>query len=181
MRTLRCTRIATLALLALTLAVTTAGAAPVRQLMQVTGYVIDADLDPAAHTLTATVTVTITALEDLNTVTFELNNGLQITRLVDAQQQTLSPERLTTNSTVRVPLATPLAKGATTSLTFDYKGALVGSDTSPVTGMSRSCRVGAFPRGSIGGGAQLVSLELGGLLADLVVVFAGIGGFCAIR
>jgi aminopeptidase N len=135
MRTLRCTRIATLALLALTLAVTTAGAAPVRQLMQVTGYVIDADLDPAAHTLTATVTVTITALEDLNTVTFELNNGLQITRLVDAQQQTLSPERLTTNSTVRVPLATPLAKGATTTLTFDYKGALVGSDTSPVTGI----------------------------------------------
>ncbi len=103
--------------------------------MQVTGYVINADLDPAANKLTAHVTVSITALEDLSTVTLELNNGLQITSLVDAQQHTLSPERLTTNSTVRIPLAAPLAKGASTTLTFDYNGVLTGTDTSPVEGI----------------------------------------------
>ncbi|HEX4652026.1 MAG TPA: M1 family aminopeptidase [Granulicella sp.] len=106
-----------------------------RQLMQVTGYVIDASIDPAASKLTAHVVVSITALEDISTVTLELNNGLQITSLVDAQQHSLSPERLTTNSTVRIPLATPLAKGASTTLTFDYSGVLTGTDTSPVEGI----------------------------------------------
>jgi len=123
-----------LALIALLLAAPKVLAAPIRTLMQATGYVINADLDPATHKLTATVNVTITALEDLNNVTFELNNGLQITRLVDANQQALSPERLTTNSTIRIPLLSPLPKGASTTLTFDYTGA-PNVSTSPVEGI----------------------------------------------
>jgi Peptidase family M1 domain len=127
--------LATLAALALSLPITSAWAAPIRPVMQVTGYVINADLDPAASKLSATVTVSVTALEDLSTITFELNNGLQITRLIDAQQHPLSPERLTTNSTVRIPLAAPLAKNSSTTFTFDYSGVLSGSDTSPVEGI----------------------------------------------
>jgi tetratricopeptide (TPR) repeat protein len=127
--------LAFLAVVVLSLVCIPASAAPIRQLMQVTGYVINGELDPAAGKLTATVTVTVTALEDLSTVTFELNNGLQITRLVDAQQHTLSPERLTTSSTVRIPLAAALAKGASTTFTFDYSGVLTGTDTSPVEGI----------------------------------------------
>jgi len=110
-------------------------AAPTRAQMQITNYVIDADLDPAANKLTATAVVSVTALEDLTTLTFELNNGLQITKLVDAQQHALSPERLATNSTVRVPLSTPLAKGTSATYTFEYSGVLKGSDTSPVEGI----------------------------------------------
>jgi aminopeptidase N len=121
--------------LPLCLATTEAIGAPIRTQMQVAGYVINADLDPATNKLTATTAVTLYALEDLNTVTLELNNGLQITRLVDAAQNTLTPERLTTNSTVRIPLAAPLAKGQSTTLTFDYNGTLTGSDTSPVEGI----------------------------------------------
>ena len=48
--------------------------------LQITGYVINADLDPATNKLPATAAVTFTALEDLTTATFELNNGLQITQ-----------------------------------------------------------------------------------------------------
>ncbi len=53
--------------------------------MNITGYVITADLDPATNHLTATADVTFTALEDLTQPTFELNNGLNITKLTDAQ------------------------------------------------------------------------------------------------
>jgi tetratricopeptide (TPR) repeat protein len=110
-------------------------AAPVRVQVQATGYVINADVDPATNKLTATVAVTLTAFEDVTQITLELNNGLQITKLVDSAQHPLTPERLTTNSTVRIPLATPLAKGSSTTLTFDYSGTLTGSDTSPVEGI----------------------------------------------
>lgn len=110
-------------------------AAPVRPQVQATGYVINATVDPATNKLTATVAVTLTALEDVSQITLELNNGLQITKLVDAAQHQLTPERLTTNSTVRIPLTTPFAKGTSTTLTFDYSGTLTGSDTSPVEGI----------------------------------------------
>jgi len=110
-------------------------AAPVRPQFQITGYVISADLDPSVNRLTASVAVTVTALEDLTSATFELNNSLLITKLTDANKQGLTPERLTTNSTVRIPLNAPLAKGASTTLHFEYGGALKDADTSPVEGI----------------------------------------------
>jgi tetratricopeptide (TPR) repeat protein len=130
-----CLRRTLLALATLLLPMATAVAAPIRPQVQATGYVITAELDPATNKLTATTAVTLTALEDLTQVTLELNNGLQITKLTDATGQTLSPERLTTNSTVRIPLLGSLAKGTSTTLTFEYTGKLTGSDTSPVDGI----------------------------------------------
>ncbi len=109
--------------------------APLRQPLQVTAYVINADLDPATNKLTATAALSFTALEDLTTATFELNNGLGITRLTDASKKPLQSERLSTNSTVRIALATPMVKGTSTTWTFQYAGALVGSETSPVEGI----------------------------------------------
>jgi tetratricopeptide (TPR) repeat protein len=113
----------------------TAWPAPVKVQMQITGYVISADLDPAVNRLTATADVTFTALEELANPTFELNNGLQVTKATDAKGQTLQYERLTNNSTVRFTPATPLPKGTTTTYHFEYSGALKGADTSPVEGI----------------------------------------------
>ncbi len=110
-------------------------AAPARPQIDITGYVITADIDPATNKLTATADVTFTALEDLTTATFELNNGLNITSLTDNANRPLTSERLTTNSTVRVSLRTPLAKNSSNTFHFAYTGALVGSDTSPVDGI----------------------------------------------
>ena len=118
-----------------TMVARTGWAAPVRQPVQVTGYVINADLDPATNKLSATAAVTFTALEDLTQATFELNNGLQISKLTDAAKKPLESERLSTNSTVRVALATPMPKGTSTTWNFEYAGALVGSETSPVEGI----------------------------------------------
>jgi hypothetical protein len=122
-------------LLPLCVLTATVWAAPVKPQLQITGYVITADLDPAAHHLTATAAVTFTALEDLTAPIFELNNGLQITKVTDAANKPLNSERLATNSTVRFTLATPLPKGTTTTYTFEYAGTLEGSDTSPVSGI----------------------------------------------
>ena len=117
-------------------ALTTWAAPPAtRPQINVTGYVISADLDPALNRLTATADVTFTALEDLSTATFELNNGLQLTKVTDAKHQSLESERLTQNSTVRFTLATPLPKGSSTTWHFEYAGALKGADTSPVEGI----------------------------------------------
>ena len=115
--------------------VAVASAAPVRPQLHVTGYVINAELDPAVHRLTATAAVTFTALEDLTSPIFELNNGLQITKVTDASGKPLESERLTNNSTVRFTLATPIPKGTSTTYNFEYSGTLTGSDTSPVSGI----------------------------------------------
>src|SRR5216683_490660 len=122
-------------LLPLCLITVTAWAAPVKVQMQITGYVINADLDPAVNRLTATADVTFTALEELSNPTFELNNGLQVTKATDPQGKPLQYERLTNNNTVRFTPAVPLAKGTTTTYHFEYSGALKGADTSPVEGI----------------------------------------------
>jgi aminopeptidase N len=110
-------------------------AAPARPQLQVTGYVINADLDPSVNRLSATAAVTFTALEDLTAPIFELNNGLQITKVTDANRKPLEAERLTNNSTVRFSLATPIPKGTSTTYYFEYSGTLKGADTSPVEGI----------------------------------------------
>jgi hypothetical protein len=123
------------AIFLLCLLAVTAWAAPVRVQMQITGYVINADLDPSVNRLTATADVTFTAIEELANPTFELNNGLQVTKATDAQGKPLEYERLTNNNTVRFTLANPLPKGATTTFHFEYSGTLKGADTSPVEGI----------------------------------------------
>jgi Peptidase family M1 domain len=112
-----------------------AWSAPVKQQLQINGYVISADLDPSVNRLTAAVDVNFTALEDLTSPTFELNNGLQITKATDAKGQPLESERLTNNNTVRFTLANPLPKGTTTTYHIEYSGTLKGADTSPVEGI----------------------------------------------
>ncbi len=110
-------------------------AAPTRPQLRVTAYVINAELDPANNKLTATAQVTFTAIEDLNSPTFELNNGLALTSVTDAQNHPLTGERLSTQNAVRFELSNPVPKGTSTTWTFTYSGVLKGSDTSPVEGI----------------------------------------------
>src|SRR5207248_2381495 len=102
---------ATAVLIASVVCVSPAYAAPARQPMDITGYVITADIDPATNHLAATAEVTVTANEDLTAATFELNNGLNISKLTDKTGAALTSERLTQNSTVRVTLPNSIAKG----------------------------------------------------------------------
>jgi aminopeptidase N len=103
--------------------------------LRVDDYQIDAELLPQTHKLTARATVKITALDDISVATFQLNNALRITKLFDAANKALNPERNTQDSSVRFALTSGLAKNASTTLTFEYEGTLETADDSPVQGL----------------------------------------------
>jgi tetratricopeptide (TPR) repeat protein len=105
-----------------------------RPLIDVKGYVIDAQLDPAAHTLSATTRVTFTALQPAGTAIFELHGALLVTKVSDESGQALSGER-GANATVRVTPPQPLTPGQSYSWTFTYAGAITSADGGPVEGL----------------------------------------------
>jgi tetratricopeptide (TPR) repeat protein len=104
--------------------------------LRVDDYQIDATLQPHLHQITAKAKVKFTALQDLSVAVFELNNDLRVTKVTDEKNQTLSAERVTQDSTIRVPLPAGLSKDASTTLTFEYEGQLENPDNSPVPGLS---------------------------------------------
>jgi len=103
--------------------------------LRVDDYKIEAELTPHVHQISARVKVKFTALQDLSVATFELHNALRVTKVLDANNQPLSAERVTQDSTIRVPLPSGLAKDASTTLTFEYEGQLETVDESPVPGL----------------------------------------------
>ena len=106
-----------------------------KQRIRVDDYEITAELLPKAHKLTARAQVRFTALDDISVATFELHNALRVTKVEDADGHPLTAERVTQDSTVRVPLSAGVAKGSTATLIFTYEGVLVSSDDSPVEGL----------------------------------------------
>ena len=130
------TRLFTLcsALLTATVATSAFAAPPNRPQIDVTGYVIHADLDPATGRLSATATMTFTALGDLNLVSLGLNNGLAVTKLTDSANANIPFERSSADSTVRISPAVAVPKGTSATWTFVYAG-VPNVDTSPVEGI----------------------------------------------
>ena len=127
---------ASLTLSVLALVAAPSWAAQEKAHLRVEDYQINAVLDPHLHQITATAKVKFTALQDLSVAIFELHNDLRVTKVVDEKGQQLSAERVTQDSTVRVPLPSGLAKDASTTLTFEYEGQLQNADNSPVPGLS---------------------------------------------
>jgi len=106
-----------------------------RQPISVTGYAITAEVDPTAQRLTATAQVTFTANQDITSATFELNNGLRITKITGPGPKPLDSDRDARRSTVTVSLPAPMASGTSATFTFAYAGILKDEDTSPVEGI----------------------------------------------
>src|ERR1041385_1135402 len=98
-------------------------------------YVIDAEIVPKTHHLSARVKVKFVALDDTNFASFELNNGLRVTKVLDEKGKPLTPERVTQENAVRISFPTTLTKGSSAILTFDYEGTLANADDSPVEGL----------------------------------------------
>ena len=103
--------------------------------LRVDDYQIEAELNPHQHKISAKAKVKFTALDDLSVATFELNNALRLTKVTDANNKPLSAERVTQDSSVRIPLTTGLTKDASTTMTFEYEGVLDSADESPVQGL----------------------------------------------
>jgi hypothetical protein len=98
-------------------------------------YVIDAEIAPKSHRLTAHAKVKFTALEDINFASFELHNGLRVTKVIDEKGKPYTAERVTQDNSVRISFPATMAKGTSSTLTFDYEGALASADDSPVEGL----------------------------------------------
>jgi len=118
------------------LQVVPAHAATEKTRLRVDDYQINVVLQPHLHQMTATAKVKFTAMQELNVAVFELHNDLRVTKVTDEKNQPLSAERVTQDSTIRVPLPNGLSKDASMTLTFEYEGQLESADNSPVPGLS---------------------------------------------
>ena len=106
-----------------------------RQRIDIQSYLIDAQIDPAAQTITATALVRFVPLEDTSTLSFELNNALNLSKVVDEDGRQIPASRMQQDMSVRLTLPQMLQKGKAAALTFIYDGKLTGSEESPVFGI----------------------------------------------
>ncbi len=117
--------------------------------LDVTGYVIDAQINPATQTLTAQARVTFTANQASDAAEFELHGALRVTQVVDASGTSLNGER-GANASVRVTPPQPLVPGQSYTWTFSYAGALTGAEGGPVEGLKLASIGGASPDSASG-------------------------------
>jgi len=99
-------------------------------------YTIEVDITPNTQSLSAQATVRFVPLVDnLTSATFELNNALNIARVLDGQGKPVAASRNSQDFTVRLAFDSPLPKGQPASATFYYDGRLSGQEDSPVEGI----------------------------------------------
>ncbi len=104
--------------------------------IDIDNYTIDVQINPDTQTLTARAAVRFIPLDDqIASATFELNNALTISRIVDDKGETLQSSRNQSDNTVRVSFPSPLPKGQPATITFNYDGRLTGAEDSPIYGI----------------------------------------------
>ena len=105
-----------------------------RPALNITGYAIDAELDPATHHLAAKAVVTFTAPENADLVSFGFHSALKVTKISDEAGEVLTGER-SADGTIRVTPATPFVQGQAVHWTFEYEGAITGNEDGPIEGL----------------------------------------------
>jgi tetratricopeptide (TPR) repeat protein len=129
-------RISTAAAVAAGLLVVAAPAQERRSRIDVDQYTIDAEISPSAQTIAVKAVVRITPLDDnVTSAAFDLNNALNVSRVLDAQDKQIPASRNQQDSTVRLSFEQPLSKGQPATVTFFYDGRLTGQEDSPVSGI----------------------------------------------
>ena len=104
--------------------------------IEVQNYNIDAEISPTLGSIAAKATVRFVPLDNgVTSATFELNNALNVSRVVDGGGKPVSASRTQQDFTVRLTFDPPLAKGQASSVTFYYDGKLSGQEDSPVYGV----------------------------------------------
>lgn len=107
-----------------------------RPRIDVENYVIDAEINPHTQALTASVKVRFVPQDnDVSSLSFELNNALNVSRIVDETGRQIPGSRSTQDFSLRLSFPAPLVKGKATTLTFTYDGRLTGAEDSPVYGI----------------------------------------------
>ncbi len=107
-----------------------------RARIRVENYNIDAEIQPATQALIATAEVRFTPLDNnVSAASFELNNALNVSKVVDGKGAVINDTRNTQDFTVRLSFDPPLPKGQPATAKFIYEGRLSGSEDSPVYGI----------------------------------------------
>lgn len=107
-----------------------------RNRIDVEQYTIDAEVSPDTQSLTAKASVRFVPIDDnVTSAAFELNNALNVSRVVDGQGRQIPASRSQQDFTVRLSFEQPLAKGQPVTITFFYDGKLTGQEDSPVYGI----------------------------------------------
>src|ERR1700677_4704845 len=105
-----------------------------RPALDITGYVIDAEIDTATHHLTAKTQVSFTAPETLELVAFGFHPALRLTKITDDTGKLLTGER-SADGTIRVTPGAQFVKGQENRWTFEYDGTITGNEDGPVEGL----------------------------------------------
>jgi len=106
-----------------------------RSQIDVQSYAIDAKVDPNAQTIVATATVRFIPASDTNSLTFELNNSLSLSKVLDEDGSQVSASRVQQDMGVGLTLSRTIPQGKPATLTFYYDGRLTGNEDSPVYGI----------------------------------------------
>src|SRR5579864_9494987 len=107
-----------------------------RSLIHVEQYTINAEVQPRTQSLSSQVAVRFVPMQDnTSSATFELNNALNISRVVDESGKQVQASRNQQDFTVRLTFDQPLPKGKPYTVTFSYDGHLSGNEDSPVYGI----------------------------------------------
>jgi len=105
-----------------------------RPSLAISAYTIDAELDTATHHIAAKAVVTFTAPENAELVTFGFHPALKVTKITDDAGKLLTGDR-SADGAIRVTPITPFVRGQAAHWTFEYEGAITGSEDGPVEGL----------------------------------------------
>jgi tetratricopeptide (TPR) repeat protein len=100
---------------------------------EVKNYVINAELFPSEHLLSAKAQVDLVPNSDLTVLAFELNSSLRVEKVVDSTGQDVGFKQ--DGQTLTLSLLNPLPADKLASLTVNYGGTLSSADGSPVDGL----------------------------------------------
>jgi tetratricopeptide (TPR) repeat protein len=122
------------AALGLTLTVSSVAQRTERPTLNITGYVIDAELDTDAHHISAKTQVIFTAPENAEVVSFGFHPALKVTKISDDAGKLLNGER-SADGTIRVTPVSPIQNHQAQHWTFEYEGVITGNEDGPVEGL----------------------------------------------
>jgi hypothetical protein len=100
---------------------------------EVKNYVIDAELLPSQHLLSAKARVDIVPNTDITALSFELHSNLRVEKVVDTTGQEIQFKQ--EGQALNLSVLNPLPEGKPASITVTYGGMLNTADGSPVEGI----------------------------------------------
>lgn len=106
-----------------------------RTSIDVSHYAIDAEINPRTQSLSAVAKIDFKALEPGSDATFELNNALAVSKVVDGTGQTIPTSRNEADFTLRLMFPSALQKDQIYHVAVSYQGKLTGNEDGPISGI----------------------------------------------